>query len=386
MSTITKEWLQQTISEMEEHRDLFPGDLDDNHENVLAALRIALASLEAEPVVSHVGSKNALDAIVAFIKSNRNPTLKDHNEVSERLFQDNCHGLSSHVIEYIKQIGEELEELRSAQDSAPPAPESVTDYPETLPCPVMLEPGLRFGKGVPTRTMLGALQRRAEHYAELEAMTPEQRAEHDAGMNELAAMLQGADVSLTHEGKNHHEDKLGMVNHLGDVTEKVEPVTQIEPVADLYGLTSPTGGETSFTFDAVEARDFIDGGWLCQEYVELERFQEAITNHTEDKLAMVDHSGDSNNMIESVTTACELRDAVDAIRNSGIAIDGEKILAERDALNSQVIPDGWKLVPIDPTKDMLRAGQSVVGFWLNTVHCYSKMLAAAPAAPHQEDL
>lgn len=136
-----------------------------------------------------------------------------------------------------------------------------------------------------------------------------------------AAMLQGADGTLTNEG--------------------TIPVTQFKPVADLYGLTSPTGGETSFTFDAVEARDFIDGGWLCQEYVELERFQEAITNHTEDKLAMVDHSGDSNNMIESVTTACELRDAVDAIRNSGIAIDGEKILAERDALNSPVIPDGW---------------------------------------------
>ncbi len=48
------------------------------------------------------------------------------------------------------------------------------------------------------------------------------------------------------------------------------------------------------------------------------------------------------------------------------------------------IPNGWKLVPIDPTKDMLRAGQSVVGFWLNTVHCYSKMLAAAPAAPQLE--
>jgi len=44
---------------------------------------------------------------------------------------------------------------------------------------------------------------------------------------------------------------------------------------------------------------------------------------------------------EPVTTAYKLRDAVDAIRNSGIAIDGEKILAERDALNSPVIPDGW---------------------------------------------
>lgn len=57
----------------------------------------------------------------------------------------------------------------------------------------MLEPGLRFGKGVPTKTMLGALLRRTEYHAELEAMTPEQRAEHDAGMKEFAAMLQGAD-------------------------------------------------------------------------------------------------------------------------------------------------------------------------------------------------
>lgn len=42
------------------------------------------------------------------------------------------------------------------------------------------------------------------------------------------------------------------------------------------------------------------------------------------------------------------------------------------------VPEGWKLVPIDPTKDMLRAGQSVVGFWLNTLHCYAAMLSAAP--------
>ncbi|WP_320406466.1 hypothetical protein [Escherichia coli] len=206
--------------------------------------------------------------------------------------------------------------------TVPPAPVSVPDFPEILPCPVILEPGLRFGKGVPTKAMLGALQRRAEHYAELEAMTPEQRAKHDAGMKEFAAMLQGADRPQ---------------NETQNIPENI-PATQFKPVADLYGLTSPTGGETSFTFDAVEARDFIDGGWSCQEYVELERFQEAITNHTEDKLAMVDHSGDSNNMVEPVTTAYKLRDAVETIRNSGIEIDAEKIFAERDALNA---PDCW---------------------------------------------
>ncbi|HIC8350418.1 TPA: DUF3850 domain-containing protein [Enterobacter hormaechei subsp. steigerwaltii] len=75
-----------------------------------------------------------------------------------------------------------------------------------------------------------------------------------------AAMLQGADGTLTNEG--------------------TIPVTQFKPVADLYGLTSPTGGETSFTFDAVEACDFIDGGWSCQEYVELERFQEAVSGES----------------------------------------------------------------------------------------------------------
>ncbi|HBL5342773.1 TPA: hypothetical protein LTW87_003001 [Enterobacter hormaechei] len=173
-----------------------------------------------------------------------------------------------------------------------------------------------------------------------------------------AAMLQGADGTLTNEG--------------------TIPVTQFKPVADLYGLTSPTGSETSFTFDAVEARDFIDGGWSCQEYVELGRFQEAITNHTEDKLAMVNHSGDSNNMVEPVTTANELRDAIEIIRNSGIEIDAEKIFAERDALNSPVIPDGWKLVPIELTGDMTNAMSEAILDDLHNVDVWRSVLAAAP--------
>lgn len=86
-------------------------------------------------------------------------------------------------------------------------------------------------------------------------------AEYVEGWNACrAAMLQGVNGTLTNEG--------------------TIPVTQFKPVADLYGLTSPTGGETSFTFDAVEARDFIDGGWSCQEYVELERFQEAVSGNS----------------------------------------------------------------------------------------------------------
>lgn len=67
--------------------------------------------------------------------------------------------------------------------------DEVLSIPATLPCPVHLEPGLKFGKGVRTQCVLDALRRRADYYAELEAMTPEQRAEHDAGIAEFKAML-----------------------------------------------------------------------------------------------------------------------------------------------------------------------------------------------------
>ncbi|HGD3791198.1 TPA: DUF551 domain-containing protein [Enterobacter roggenkampii] len=50
MSTITKEWLQQKIADMEAARDEIPFGLDEDDSNTLEALGIALASLEAEPV------------------------------------------------------------------------------------------------------------------------------------------------------------------------------------------------------------------------------------------------------------------------------------------------------------------------------------------------
>ena len=67
--------------------------------------------------------------------------------------------------------------------------DGVLSIPVILPCHVHLDPGLKFGKGVRTQCMLDALRRRADYYAELEAMTPEQRAEHDAGIAEFKDML-----------------------------------------------------------------------------------------------------------------------------------------------------------------------------------------------------
>lgn len=96
-----------------------------------------------------------------------------------------------------------------------------------------------------------------------------------------AAMLQAG---------NHTEQHLDMVDHSGDankigkdgtlINEGTIPATRFQQVADLYGITSATGSETSFTFDAFEASSFAKGGWYVQEYVELERYQKAVVGNS----------------------------------------------------------------------------------------------------------
>lgn len=109
-STITRERLQEIAED---------GFLKHGESKELA--RMALAAMDSEPVENHIGSKNALDAIVSFIKSKSNPTVKCYDGVSEQLFKDNCHGIHSHVIEYILKLGEELEDLRAEQAEMQPA-------------------------------------------------------------------------------------------------------------------------------------------------------------------------------------------------------------------------------------------------------------------------
>ncbi|EAT0590008.1 DUF551 domain-containing protein [Salmonella enterica] len=89
---------------------------------------------------------------------------------------------------------------------------------------------------------------------------------------------------------NHPEQHLDMVDHSVDTNKKCKdgtlidegtiPATRFQQVADLYGITSPTGSETSFTFDAFEASNFAKGGWFVQEYVELKRYQQAVTGNS----------------------------------------------------------------------------------------------------------
>ncbi|EMM6472871.1 TPA: hypothetical protein LR368_003944 [Enterobacter hormaechei] len=47
MSTTQKEWLLKTISELEEERDATPGIVNEDAAMALAAMKLALVSLEA---------------------------------------------------------------------------------------------------------------------------------------------------------------------------------------------------------------------------------------------------------------------------------------------------------------------------------------------------
>lgn len=248
MSNIDKQWLQQKIADMEATRDEIPFGLDEDDSNTLAALRIALASLEAEPV----------------------------------------------------------------------APVSV---PETLPCPVLLEPGMRFGKGVRTQTMLDALQRRSEYFAELEAMTTEQRTERDAGIKEFAAMLQG----------------------------KAELVTAHPELTVWYGSMPETNGKTN---------------WTAMLHRKGHHPWEGITIDRSEYPERVRYEADRmRHLIGELTDEPDIL-AYDADAHSGYAepvsqrdeLPYDPQIAAYEKIMEQAIPDGYALVPVEPTEDMIVAG------------------------------
>ncbi|WP_052574844.1 hypothetical protein [Escherichia coli] len=63
--------------------------------------------------------------------------------------------------------------------------------PEKLPCSVELKPGLIIGKGCKTEILLTALKCRADFYAELDTMTPEQKAEYEKILRHFTSLQSG---------------------------------------------------------------------------------------------------------------------------------------------------------------------------------------------------
>ncbi|ENY2751051.1 DUF550 domain-containing protein [Salmonella enterica] len=105
MTTITREWLQKTIADMEVTRDDIPFGFDEDQSNTLAALKIAQASLDAEPVrylnkfsgtcVTSEQQPNAADDVAVYVPlytappaSEREQIRREHAEWSDATFGD----------------------------------------------------------------------------------------------------------------------------------------------------------------------------------------------------------------------------------------------------------------------------------------------------------
>ncbi len=308
MSTITKEFTKEQLQQIEaaakevmwpvvwsekKAREHFSEKI--TPKVVLKLARIALASLEAEPAIHRW----------------RRVTVEPYGPYPWHY--GNFIGFSQPV------DGIEDEYFYSA----PPAPVSV---PAAMEMDDDFDSAFEHGKAVGWNAYRDAMLKHSEPFIVTSDHRMMEMPQVEA-INAVTAILQGADGTLTNEG--------------------TIPVTQFKPVADLYGLTSPTGGETSFTFDAVEARDFIDGGWSCQEYVELGRFQEAMLQ---------------NGNSPAQSDCCPEQNYI------APAQDGD----------SPVIPDGWVLVPVEPTEEMNKAGWTAMNEHDAINPTYRAMLAAAP--------
>lgn len=70
MAELTKEWLKQKIADMETTRDDIPFGLSEDGDKTLAALRIALVSLETEPVAYSLIFRNMDGALNDYVNAN----------------------------------------------------------------------------------------------------------------------------------------------------------------------------------------------------------------------------------------------------------------------------------------------------------------------------
>ncbi|EPU1600780.1 hypothetical protein [Klebsiella pneumoniae] len=155
-STITREQLEEWVEQFDED-----GGCDATDRQLEALIRQSLAAMDSEPVILYrqVNPVNGMKTYWAELDPEEFRHLKQHTD--------------------------ENAEFMTLYRHAQPAPE----YPETLPCPVLLEPGLRFCKGIKTSTMLAALAQRAVYESDLAALSPEERAEFQTGIEDFKALI-----------------------------------------------------------------------------------------------------------------------------------------------------------------------------------------------------
>ncbi|HBY3883425.1 TPA: hypothetical protein ACN3MW_001746 [Klebsiella pneumoniae] len=267
----------------------------------------------------------------------------------------------------------------SARETQQPAPE----YSEVLPCSVLLEPGLRFGKGIKTSAMLAALARRAVYESDMAALSPEERAEFQARIEDFKALIaQPAPVvpddvlealqkvaRIRLDLNDFDGDRRGIADCLGDAEEAlIEVVNRRAAMLQAgnspaltvwYGDMPETNGKTNWTAILHRKGECLSTGITIDrsEYPDRVRYEadrmRYLIGDLEYEPDILEYDSDAHSGYVPPTAAPG---------------------------NSPVIPDGYVMVPKEPTKEMIDAG------WLHYMGTknpsskgtYKAMLAAAP--------
>lgn len=191
-STITREQLEEWVAQFDED-----GGCDATDRQLEALIRQSLAAMDSEPVIvvgddggDALSYRRLIQSFEPGTKLYRHaqpaPTCESITVTDDMAYAFH-HALTDSMIG-----ADDVEEIKTglrAVFANMTAPVVSAEYPDRLPCSVLLEPGLRFGKGIKTSTMLAALARRVVYESDMAALSPEERAEFQAGIEDFKALI-----------------------------------------------------------------------------------------------------------------------------------------------------------------------------------------------------
>lgn len=317
--------------------------LPPSHDEIEELARMALAAMESEPVAEVLSSRpgndtstidralpvgttlyhhaqpapkddhNALDDIIIFLDSERNPTRKEFQDITYRAGADECSSCAQHIIGFIREISSELIGLRERINK--PAQTNGGDEP-TQHLTFRLKDGREIG-GIATgiTAMPGVIVLRDENDPYLFYGVPD---------NEIAQIF-----FFTRQS----------VDSTGDSTPGYH-IALDEPLKEYLRLVG------------------------CM-----------VSDHRERNF------GDAQRWIRHIAKASDAFEKKHGLSPWEMARKNRK--NDRSAMlqagNSPVIPEGYVLVPKEPTKEILDEFDSIIDYGAeDSVDAWSRLLAAAP--------
>ncbi|MEZ4091623.1 hypothetical protein [Salmonella enterica] len=353
MTTITKEWLQQTIAEFENTRDDIPFGLDDDDAKILIVLKRALASLTAEPVrylnkfsgtcVTLEQQPNAADDVAVYMPLYTAPPVP---------------------------VQVDIEMLASALKNAPLAPSDNQGRPRA---PVVPEDLRRSFEAVARLNnemyrWTSCMSYNGSYVGEPEGLLKRNIREIEHIMDSCrAAMLQGAEP-------------------VSQAYELPEIIEGMEVSVDVSTCDFDAGHRYFGTVTEVSELGTAKNGYILL-------VQDAKPNFDVNGNIPVQSPIDHGYRPECECSGCKATARICAELNNEeaeIFADGYNAAMQSfgnsEQLNSPVTPDGYALVPVEPTDEMIAAAMncedvlfnSDESFCVQFGNIYEAMLAAAP--------